>query len=56
MKDYRVNIINKVTKEVTVLYEELTEKEAVKFCEMWGWSYCDEHGKSYWLEYEKVSL
>lgn len=31
-----------------------TEKEALKFCEMWGWSYCDEDGKSWWLDYEEM--
>ena len=52
MEKYQINIISKATGEKTVLESELTEKQAISFCEMWGWSYCDEYGKSYWLEWE----
>jgi hypothetical protein len=53
MKNYNINIINKVTGEKKVLYSELTEEQATRFCEMWGWSYSDENHVSHWLEYEQ---
>lgn len=46
----KVIAINKKTKEEITLEENLTEKQAWSFCEMWGWSYCDENNISYWLE------
>ena len=44
----KVILINKVTKEETVLIDDITEQEAESFCEAWGWNYDDGY-KSYWL-------
>ena len=49
----RVVIINKRTKEKTIIKKNLTEEQAESFCEMWGWMYCDENGISYWLAIEE---
>ncbi len=53
MNMYTVYIVNKKTKERTVLYEHLPLFEAESECESWGWNYCDENGVSYWIEYEE---
>lgn len=50
---YRVFTINKVTAQrVEVISEGLTEEQALKECEEWGWNYDDGH-RSYWLDYEE---
>lgn len=49
----KVIIIDKVTKEEQTLMDNLTEEQETKFCETWGWNYCNEQGKSYWLGVEK---
>lgn len=51
MKNYNVYITDRKTKEVQVLESGLTEKQAEKFCEEWGWMYTDENGKTFWLGY-----
>lgn len=40
---------NKQTKEEIIIEEGLTVEAAERFCEEWGWTYCDENGVSYWL-------
>lgn len=52
MNNWKINIINKRTKEKTTLYNGLTEQQAERFCESWGWIYTDENNISYWLELE----
>lgn len=47
----KVIAIDKQTHERIVLEDDLTEAQAERFCEMWGWSY-DDGKKSYWLEME----
>ena len=49
----KVVIINKRTKEETVLETGLTEKQADSICEAWGWNYIDENCVSYWIEYRE---
>lgn len=49
----RVMIVDKITKERTLLEDNLTEQQAEQICEEWGWNYIDEDGKSFWLEYEE---
>lgn len=46
----KVVAVNKRTREETILEENLTEKQAWKFCEEWGWNYIDENSVSWWLE------
>ena len=48
----KVLLIDKITREKIVFEENLTEKQAMRICEEWGWSYCDENGRMFWLEYE----
>lgn len=55
-KRYCVMATDKKTKEKTMLKRDLTRKQAEQFCEMWGWTYCDELGKSYWLSFEMQTL
>lgn len=51
---FRVYTVNKCTKQrVEIIDEGLTERQAESICEAWGWNYCDEYGKSYWIEYEE---
>lgn len=45
----RIILIDKETKEETTLEDNVPEEKAERFCEMWGWNYSDENGKSYWL-------
>lgn len=52
-KKYKVIATLKGTDKETILENNLTEKQALKFCESWGWSYDDEY-KSYWLGYEEM--
>lgn len=40
---YRVIATLKGTEQETVLETGLTEKQALKFCESWGWSYSDSY-------------
>ena len=40
---------DKITKEEIIIEEGLSEEAAERFCEQWGWTYCDEKGTSYWL-------
>lgn len=54
MNNWKVNIINKRTKEKTLLYNGLTEQQAERFCESWGWMYTDENNITYWLELEEI--
>lgn len=49
---YRVIATAKGTKETIILESGLTEKQALKFCESWGWSY-DDGLFNYWLDYEE---
>lgn len=53
---YRVTITNKRTKEVKILESGVAADQAIRFCESWGWSYSDEHGKDYWLNYEPEEI
>ena len=43
----------KRTREIQILANDIPEKEAERFCEMWGWNYCDENGISWWLSWEE---
>jgi len=52
MDKYRVIATLKGTEKETILKDNLTEKQAEKFCDSWGWSY-DDGQKSYWLDYEE---
>lgn len=49
LKTMRIILIDKETKAETTLKGNISEEEAERFCEMWGWNYCNEQGKSYWL-------
>ena len=55
-KKYCVMATDKQTKEKTLLERDMTREQAEQFCEMWGWNYCDEWGKSYWLSFEFQTL
>ena len=55
-KRYCVMATDKKTKEKTMLERDMTRKQAESFCEAWGWNYCDELGKSYWLSFEFQTL
>ncbi len=47
----KITLIDKAAKkEVKTLEEFLPEGVAENICEQWGWNYCDEQGKSYWME------
>ena len=47
----KIVLLDKATKkEVKNLGEFLPEEVAENICEQWGWNYCDEQGKSYWME------
>lgn len=56
-KRYTVIYIDKETRK-SHLYDEnlldLTEEEAENICEQWGWFYCDETDKTYWLSVTEV--
>lgn len=54
MTYWNVNIINRQTKEKTTLATKLTEKQADRLCESWGWMYTDENNITYWLELEEI--
>lgn len=49
---YRIIATLKGTEKTIILESGLTEKQAEKFCEMWGWSYDDGYN-NYWLGYEE---
>lgn len=51
---YNVIGIHKVTKEKIIIEPHMTEANAMKMCESWGWMYDDgtENG-SYWMDIEK---
>ena len=52
MKKYKVLVTPKGTDKTQVYENNLTEEQAQKICEAWGWSYDD--GKiSYWMRYEE---
>ena len=50
---YNVIGIHKVTKEKIIIEPHMTEAQAMKMCEAWGWMYDDgtENG-SYWMDIE----
>ena len=52
MENFTVYIRDRATKERFVYAEELTEKQAESMCEAWGWFYCDENGKTWYMEYD----
>ena len=52
MKNFTVYMVDKKTKERFIYDYALTERQAEKACEEWSWNYCDENGKSWWLEYD----
>lgn len=54
MSHWNVNIIDRKTKEKSILESGLTEKQAECICESWGWMYTDEHDTTYWLESEEI--
>ena len=46
----KITLIDKASKkEVKTLEEFLPEEVAENIGEQWGWNYCDEQGKSYWM-------
>ena len=52
---FEVLLISKHTnKRVETIASNVSEAEALNICEEWGWSYSDEKGCSYWLDYEEV--
>lgn len=54
MSTFRVYTVSKSTRQrVGVILTGLTEAQAQSFCEAWGWSFCDEEGVSYWIDYEE---
>jgi len=48
----RVVITEKRTRSRLVLFSALSEAEAERICEAWGWIYTDENNVSYWMGYE----
>lgn len=50
---YRVYTVSKSPHyRVDTIATGLTEEQAESFCESWGWNYCDEQGRSFWIDYE----
>lgn len=50
---YQVYLISKKTRQRhKVIETNLTEEQASRICEQWGWNYCDEHGVNWWIDYE----
>jgi len=49
---YKVVAIRKSDKKEHIYAKGLTKRAAEKICESWGWSYRDEKGVGYWLDYE----
>ena len=53
---FNVYIVDRITKQRSILETVLTEKQAIKICESWAWFYTDEDNKTYWLEYEENNM
>lgn len=52
---FKVIGIRKTNKSnIVIIIDNLTEQQAERFCEAWGWSYTDENNISYWLDYETM--
>lgn len=51
---FNIIIIDKVTKKEQIIDAVKTEEQAESFCDAWGWNYCDERGKSYYIDYMEV--
>ena len=51
MKNYNIYITDRKTNESFILESGVTERQAESFCESWGWFYCDENGKTWYLGY-----
>lgn len=52
---FRVFTTSKVTgQRVEILEDKLTERQAERFCEEWGWNY-DDGERSFWLDYEEYT-
>ena len=50
---YNLIITNRKTGERSILEEGLTERQAEKECEEWGWMY-DDGKQSYYMSYEEA--
>lgn len=51
---FTVFAINKNNRQkAEVIASGVSEEEAIRICEQWGWNYCNEHGQSFWLDYEE---
>ena len=49
---YNLLITNRKTGEITILETDLTERQAERECEQWGWMYDDGY-QSYYMSYEE---
>lgn len=55
MKLYNLVLTRKGTNERSILSYGITEAQAERECEQWGWSY-DDGKHSYYMSYEETSL
>lgn len=55
MKLYNIVITRRTDGEQSILEHNITEKQAEKQCEMWGWMY-DDGEYSYYMSYEETTV
>lgn len=55
MKLYNIVLTRKGTEERSILSYGITEAQAERECEQWGWSY-DDGKHSYYMSYEETEL